>query len=60
MELGFQSAAILALQEAAETWLVQVFESANLCAIHRNHQKIVPKDIYLVKAIHYIARINLW
>ena len=35
VDLQFQSAAILALQEVVETWLVQIFESANLCAIHR-------------------------
>ena len=34
MNLHFQSSAILALQEAAEAWLIQLFESANLCAIH--------------------------
>ena len=57
--LRFQSGAILALQEAAETFLVQMFESANLCTIHCGHQTIAPKDIYLVKAIHHIAGINL-
>ena len=56
--LQFQSGAILALQEAAETFLVQICESANLCAIHCGHQTIAPKD--LVKAIHHIAGINLW
>ena len=35
MDLRFQSSVILALQEAAESWLVSLFESANLCAIHR-------------------------
>ena len=35
MELRFQSSAILALQEAAEAWLVSIFKSANLCCIHR-------------------------
>ena len=58
--LQFQSRAILALREAAETFLVQMFESANLCAIHHGCQTIAPKDIYLVKAIHHIAGINLW
>ena len=58
--LQFQSGAILALQEAVETFLVQMFESANLCAIHHGCQTIAPKDIYLVKAIHHIAGINLW
>ena len=60
LNLRFQSSAILALQEAAETWLVQLFESANLCAIHCGWQTIAPKDFHLVKAIHHIASINLW
>ena len=60
MDLRFQSAAILALQEAAEVWLVGLFESANLCCIHRGWQTIAPKDFYLVRRIHHIAGINLW
>ena len=58
--LRFQSRAKLALQEAAEMWLVQLFESANLCTIHRGHQTIAPKDFYLVKEIYHIAGINMW
>jgi histone H3 len=33
-DLRFQATAILALQDAAEQYLVQVFEETNLCAIH--------------------------
>jgi histone H3 len=33
-DLRFQSTAILALQEAAEAYLVGLFEDTNLCAIH--------------------------
>ena len=33
-DLWFQSAAILCLQEAAEAYLVRLFDDANLCAIH--------------------------
>ena len=33
-DLRFQSAAILCLQEAAEAYLVRLFDDANLCAIH--------------------------
>jgi histone H3 len=33
-DLRFQSIAILALQEAAEAYLVGLFEDTNLCAIH--------------------------
>ena len=33
-DLRFQSAAILCLQEAAQAYLVRLFDDANLCAIH--------------------------
>ena len=46
--LRFQSSAILALQEATEAWLVGVFESANLCCIHRGQITIAPKDFNFV------------
>ena len=60
MDLWFQSSAILALQEAAEAWLVCIFESANICCIHRGRITISPKDFNLVKRIHHIAGINMW
>ena len=60
MDLHFQSAAILALQEAAEAWLVGLLDSANLCCIHRGWQTIAPKDFHLVRRIHHITGINLW
>ena len=58
--LRFQSSAILALQEAAEAWLVGLFESADLCCIHRGQITIAPKDFNLVRRIHHIAGINIW
>ena len=60
MDLHFQSSAILALQEATETWLVQLFESTNLCTIHHGWQTIAPKDFHIMKAINHIGGINLW
>ena len=60
MDLRFHSSAILALQEAVEAWLVGLFESANLCCIHRGWIMIAPKDFNLVRWIHHIASINLW
>ena len=59
-DLRFQSQVILALQEAAEQFLVMLFESVNLCAIHRQCQTIAPKDFYLVHQLWHIAGINLW
>lgn len=50
-ELRFQGAAILALQEAAEAYLVSLFEDTNLCAIHGRRVTIMPKDIQLARRI---------
>ena len=36
-----------ALQEAAEAYLVGLFEDSNLCAIHAKRITIMPKDIQL-------------
>ena len=58
--LRFQSLAILALQEATEQFLVMLFESINLCVIHRKWQTIAPKDFYLVHQLWHIVGINLW
>jgi histone H3 len=44
-DLRFQSTAILALQEAAESYLIGLFEDSNLCAIHAKRVTIMPKDI---------------
>ena len=44
MDLDFQSVAILALQEAADSFLVKLFETTNLCTIHCDRQTIAPKD----------------
>ncbi|XP_057587799.1 histone H3.3A-like [Hippopotamus amphibius kiboko] len=46
-DLRFQSAAIGALQEANEAYLVGLFEDTNLCAIHAKRVTIMPKDIQL-------------
>ena len=50
-DLRFQSAAILCLQEAAEAYLVGLFEDTNLCAIHARRVTIMPKDIKLARRI---------
>ena len=47
----FQSVAIMALQEAAEAYLVGLFEDTNLCAIHAKRVTIMPKDIQLARRI---------
>ena len=50
-KVRFQSAAIMALQEAAEAYLVGLFEDSNLCAIHAKRVTIMPKDIQLARRI---------
>ena len=50
-DLRFQSTALLALQEAAEAYLVGLFEDTNLCAIHANRVTIMPKDMKLARRI---------
>ena len=50
-ELRFQSSAVLALQEASESYLVGLFEDTNLCAIHAKRVTIMPKDISLARRI---------
>eukprot|EP00039_Didymoeca_costata_P000823 m.47395 g.47395 ORF g.47395 m.47395 type:complete len:145 (-) comp10495_c0_seq2:69-503(-) len=47
----WQAMAILALQEAAEAFLVHLFEDANLCAIHAKRVTIMTRDIQLARRI---------
>ena len=49
--LRFQTSALTALQEAAEAYLVDLFEDTNLCAIHAKRVTIKPKDIQLARRI---------
>jgi histone H3 len=50
-DLRFKPAALIALQEAAEAYIIGIFEDANLCAIHAKRITIMPKDIKLTHAI---------
>ena len=50
-DLRFQSTAILALQEAAEDYLVKMFQQVNVCAIHGGRVTIQPKDVTLWRRI---------
>ena len=50
-DLRFQVSAIMALQEAAESFLVSVLEDTNLCAIHAKRVTIMPKDIQLAQRL---------
>ena len=46
-----REAVMPALQEAAEAYLVGLFEDTNLCAIHAKRVTIMPKDIQLARKI---------
>mmetsp|Transcript_106980 Transcript_106980/g.271583 ORF Transcript_106980/g.271583 Transcript_106980/m.271583 type:complete len:156 (-) Transcript_106980:255-722(-) len=50
-DMRFQTQAVLALQEAAEAYLVGLFEDTNLCAIHAKRVTIMPKDLQLAKRL---------
>ena len=49
--LRFQSSAIAALHEAAEKYLINIFEGTNLAAIHANRVTIMPKDMQLARSL---------
>ena len=50
-DLRFQSSAVLALQEASESYLVGLFEDTNLYAIHAKRVTIMAKDMQLARRI---------
>ena len=50
-ELRFQSVAILALQEAAEAYLIGLFEDAYLCSVHAKRVTLQTKDMVLARRI---------
>jgi histone H3 len=47
----FQSQALLALQEACEAYLVNLFEDSQLCSIHANRVTLMKKDMDLARRI---------
>lgn len=50
-DIRFQSQALLALQESAESYLVGLFEDSNLCAQHANRITVMKKDLDLARRI---------
>ncbi|CAG9320669.1 unnamed protein product [Blepharisma stoltei] len=50
-DLRFQSSAVLALQEAAESYHIGLFGDSNFCAIHGKRVTIMPRDMQLVRRI---------
>ena len=49
--LRFQASAVVALQEATESYIVGLFEDTNQCAIHAGRVTIMPKDMKLARRI---------
>ncbi|KAF9558219.1 histone-fold-containing protein [Agrocybe pediades] len=56
-DLRFQSTAIGALQEAAEAYLIGMFEDMNLAALHAKRVTIMPKDMTLARRLRGETRI---
>ena len=51
VQVRFQSTALAALQEAAENFLVRLFEDVNLLAVHAKRVTVMPHDIRLALRI---------
>eukprot|EP00978_Attheya_sp_CCMP212_P041033 scaffold230413_cov59-Attheya_sp.AAC.2 len=51
VKLKIEKEALLALQEAAEDYVVKLFTRATYCTIHGGRVTLLPKDIELVKKI---------
>ena len=51
MQVKFQSTTIAALQEAAENFIVGLFEDVNLLAVHAKSVTVMPRDIRLALRI---------
>ena len=51
VQVRFQSPALAALQEAAENFIVGLFEDVNLLAIHARRVTVMPQDIRLALRI---------
>jgi len=46
-----QSQALLALQVAAEAYIIGLFEDSNLCSVHANRKTVMMKDMRLARRI---------
>jgi histone H3 len=50
-DLRITATAVIALQEATESYLATLFEDANLCAIHAKRMTVFPRDIQLARRL---------
>lgn len=51
IDIRFQSNVVSVLQQAAEAYLVELFEDTNLCAIHAGRVTIMANDMQLARRI---------
>ena len=61
VQVRFQSTALAAFQEAAENFLVGLFEDVNLLAVHAKRVTVMPHDIRLalrIRGDHFNWRIT--
>ena len=61
IQVRFQSTAIAALQEAAENFIVGLFEDVNLFAVHAKRVTVMPRNVRLalrIRGDHYHWRIT--
>ncbi|XP_054584221.1 histone H3-like centromeric protein A [Eptesicus fuscus] len=54
VDFNWQAHALLALQEAAEAFLVHLFEDAYLLSLHAGRVTLFPKDVQLARRIRGI------
>ena len=54
VDFNWQAQALLALQEAAEAFLVHLFEDAYLLSLHAGCITLLPKDVQLARRIRGI------
>lgn len=50
-DVRFQTSSLMAIQEAAEAYLVKLFEDSNLCAMHAKRVTVMPKDMLLARRL---------
>jgi histone H3 len=49
--MKFQSQAVQAIQEAAEAYMIGLYEDTNLCCNHARRVTIMPRDMHLARRI---------
>ena len=49
--LRFQSTAIQCIQEAAEAYLITLFENAHMCTLHARRVTLMPRDLKLARRL---------